>query len=45
MFRLTKLGFGSYNEVIELDARVVLQALNYEDFISDYESAYMEMHK
>ena len=45
MFRLTKLGFGNFKEVTELDSRVVIQALHYEDFISDYEYAYMEIEK
>ena len=44
-FKLVKLGYGSYNEVVELDARVVIQALNYEKFCDDYESAYLEMRR
>lgn len=44
-FRLVKMGYGSFNEVRELDARVVLQAFHYEKFCSDYESAYVELNK
>lgn len=32
-------------EVQEMDARQVLQALNYEKFCSDYELAYMELNR
>ena len=44
-FKLVKSGYGSLKEVKEFDARTVLQALNYEKFVSDYESAYMEVNK
>jgi hypothetical protein len=40
-----KAGYGTLREVEEMNARTVLQALYYESFISDYESAYMEMNK
>ena len=43
--KLVKLGYGSYNEVKELNARVVLQALNYENFCGDYEMAFLELNK
>lgn len=39
------MGLGSLREVKELDARTVLQALNYEKFCADYEAAYMELNK
>ena len=42
-FKLVKSGYGSLQEVQQLDARVVLQALNYEKFLKEYEEAYMEM--
>lgn len=42
---MVKSGYGSLNEVKEMDARVVLQALNYDKFCDDYERAYMEMHR
>ena len=38
-------GFGSYEEVQKLDARPILQFLNYEKFKSDYEAAYLEINK
>jgi hypothetical protein len=40
-----KAGYGSLREVQEFDARTVLQALNYEGFCNDYESAYVELNK
>jgi len=40
-----KAGYGSIAEVRELDARTVLQALNYEKFIDDFERAYLEINK
>jgi hypothetical protein len=36
---LVKAGYGSLAEVQEMDARTVLQALNYEKFCADYERA------
>lgn len=45
-FRLCKEGYASsVKEAAEMDARTVLQALNYEKFCSDYESAYLEINK
>jgi len=44
-FRLAKAGYGSVNEIEQWDARRVLQALAYERFCYDYESAYMELNK
>jgi len=43
--RLVKAGLGSLAEVKELNARTVLQALNYEKFCSDYETAYLELNR
>lgn len=43
--RLVKAGYGSIQEVRELDARTVLQALNYEKFSDDFERAFMELNK
>jgi hypothetical protein len=45
LFRLVKAGYGSYEEVKKLDARIVLQALNYEVFLIDYENALYESGK
>jgi hypothetical protein len=42
---LVKAGLGSLTEVRELDARTVLQSLNYEKFWSDYEAAYLELNR
>ncbi len=36
---------GSFEEVKKLDARTVLQRLNYEQYKSEYEEEYMEMNK
>ena len=35
----------SLDEAQGMPARDVLQALNYEGFLADYESAYMEMNR
>lgn len=43
--RLVKAGYGSMEDVKNMNAREVLQALYYEKFLSDYEAAYMELHK
>jgi len=45
IFRLAKAGYGSVREIQEWDARMVLQALHYEQFVDDYERAYIELHK
>ncbi len=45
-FRLCKSGFASsVAEAAEMDVRTVLQALEYEGFLADYERAYYEMNK
>lgn len=45
-FRLCKAGYArSVIEAMELPARVVLQAIYYESFCSDYEAAYLEVNK
>lgn len=43
--RLVKQGYGTLKEVEEMDARKVLQALNYEKFVADYEAAFVEINK
>lgn len=43
--RLVKAGYGSLREVMEFNAIIVLQALYYEKFVSDYERAYLEVNK
>lgn len=44
--RLCKAGYArSVAEAAELDARTVLQAINYESFCSDYEQAFLELNK
>lgn len=37
-----KAGYGNLKEVKEMTAREVLQALYYEDFVSNYERAYLK---
>lgn len=45
-FRLCKAGYAaSINEAAELDARTVIQALHYEEFLDRYERAYIELNK
>lgn len=44
-FKLCKSGYAkSVEEARLLDARTVLQALNYEKFVDEYESTYMELN-
>jgi len=43
---MVKSGYASsYKEATELSARVVLQALNYETFLAEYEAAAVELNK
>lgn len=45
-FRLCKAGYASsVKEASKMDARTVLQALAYENFLSDYEQAYIDLNK
>lgn len=37
LFRIVKLGYGTLEEVKKFTARVVIQILKYEDFITNYE--------
>jgi len=39
IYRLSKAGYGSIKELMELDARIILQALNYEIFYNEYQAA------
>lgn len=41
--RLVKAGYGKLEDVRKMNAREVIQALYYEKFISDYQTAYMKM--
>lgn len=43
--KLSKAGYGSLNEVMEMDARKIIQLINYEQYCSDYESAWMELNR
>lgn len=45
LFRLSKAGYGSVNEIEEWDTRTVLQALYYEQFCDEYETAYLEINR
>lgn len=45
-FRLCKEGYAaSISDAMTLDSRTVLQALHYENFLSDYERAFAELNK
>jgi hypothetical protein len=45
-FRLVKEGYAaSVKEAAELDARTVLQALRYEEFLGEYESTYLWLNR
>lgn len=39
------MGYGTLAEVKQLTAREVLQAIAYDEFLSDYEAAYVEMNR
>ena len=43
--RLSKAGFGFPEDIREWDAQKTLQALNYLQFVDDYESTYIELNK
>lgn len=43
--RLKKDGYGTWEEVKSMNSREVLQALAYEAFCSDYESAFTKLNK
>jgi len=40
-----KAGYGNFFEVQQMTAREVIQALNYEDFLSEYERTFLELNK
>ena len=40
-----KAGYGSLNEVREFDAKTVIETLNYEKFLGDYEEAFLELNR
>jgi hypothetical protein len=40
-----KAGYGSLAQVKQMNVREALQALHYENFLSDYERAFIEMNK
>ena len=44
-YRLVKAGYGNFFEVQQMTAREVIQALSYEDFLSDYERTFLELNK
>lgn len=44
LFRLVKSGYGSFEEVSRMNAREIIQAVHYENFVSDYESSYVELN-
>jgi len=43
--KLSKLGYGTVPEIETMPADIVLDILEYERFIQDYESAYVELNK
>lgn len=45
IFKLVKAGYGDIEVVKRMNSREVLQALSYEQFLSDYQSTYMELNK
>lgn len=45
MLRLSKAGYGSIKELMELPSDVVLTALEYDNFVIDMEKAFIELNK
>lgn len=46
MLQIVKAGYApTIEEAEKMDARQVMQALYYEEFLSDYEMIYMELNK
>ena len=45
IYRLVKAGYGNIEIVKRMSSREVLQALEYEKFVVDYQNAYMELNK
>jgi hypothetical protein len=43
--RLVKAGYGTMAQVRQMTSREVLQALSYEQFINDYQEAYIALNK
>lgn len=43
--KLVKGGYGSLSEVKKMDAREVIQALAYENFLIDYENAIYDLNE
>ena len=45
IYKLVKAGYGNIEIVKRMNSREVLQALAYEQFVGDYQDAYMELNK
>ena len=45
ILKLVKAGYGDIEVVKRMNSREVLQALSYEKFITDYQTAYTELNK
>ena len=45
IYKLVKAGYGNIEIVKRMSSREVLQALEYEKFVADYQDAYMELNK
>jgi len=45
VLRLSKNGYGSIKELMELPSEMILAAWEYDNFIQDLESATMELNK
>jgi hypothetical protein len=43
--RLSKAGYGKVSEILETDADIVVDMLNYEGFLTDYEKVFMDINK
>lgn len=43
--RLAKEGFGTLQAITEMPADLVLDALEYSDFLADYQETHMELNR
>jgi len=43
--KLSKAGFGTAVQILDMPVDIVLGALNYNSFVADYEAAYYKLNK
>jgi hypothetical protein len=43
--RLSKAGYGTVREILDMEADLVLSVVGYEDFLTKYEKAFIELNR